>query len=144
MSLWKDLIRFFKKKELVCEECGKKFDTKLELLNHIHVPQFEHLRRDFLPQRDQERKIIEKEWLNQIYELNRNETYREYLIQAEKFRKEFGKDIKCGICGEWKVDLFDHRGQTYCKKHIPIELDIVKEYKVIAGKHGASRDFIKK
>jgi paraquat-inducible protein B len=91
-----------------------------------------------------ERKIIEKERLMQIHALNRNETYIEYLKEAEKFRKEFGKDIRCCIGGEWEVDLYVHRGQTYCEKHIPPEFHRENERKIIAGRHDSARDFIKK
>ena len=97
--------------------------------------------------RIQERKKIEKERLRQIHELEtNNETFREYLIEAEKFRREFGKDIKCCIGGEWghEVELYVHRGQTYCEKHIPPELHRENEHKVRAGLHGAAQNFIKK
>jgi len=92
-----------------------------------------------------EQKILERERLTQIHDLEtNNETYREYLFEAEKFRKEFGKNIKCDICGEWEIELFTHRGQTYCEKHIPLELHRENEHKVRAGQHGAAQNFIKK
>ena len=92
-----------------------------------------------------EQKILERERLKQIHDLEtNNKTYREYLIEAEKFRKEFGKNIKCDICGEWEIELFTHRGQTYCEKHIPLELHRGNEHKVRAGQHGAAQNFIKK
>ncbi len=90
-----------------------------------------------------ERKILEKERLNHIHGLYQNE-FREYLIEAEHFRHEFGKNIKCDVCGKWESDLSNHRGQTYCEKCIPAEVHRENERKVIAGKHGASQDFIKK
>jgi len=93
---------------------------------------------------EQERKAIEIERLKQVHELNKNETYLEYLHEAERFRKDYGKNIRCDICGEWEIDLFQHRGQTYCKMHIPISLDTENEYKVTTGRHGSSRSFIKK
>jgi hypothetical protein len=91
-----------------------------------------------------ERKIIEKERLKQIHALDRNETYIEYLKEAEKFRKEFGKNIRCDVCSKWKVDLHNHRGQTYCEEHIPPEFHRENERKITAGRHDSVRDFIKK
>lgn len=91
-----------------------------------------------------ERKILEKERLKQIHDLNRNETYIQYLNEAEKFRKEFGKNIRCDICSKWEIDLHNYHGQTYCEEHIPPEMHREIERKVKAGKHGSSTDFIKK
>lgn len=90
------------------------------------------------------RRAIEIERLIQIHALNQNETYFEYLREAERFRKEFGKNIQCDICGEWEVDLYNHRGQTYCEKHIPLGRRTETEYKVTAGRHGSSRSYIKR
>jgi len=95
--------------------------------------------------RIKERKILERERLKQIHDLEtNNEAYREYLIEAEKFRIEFGKNIRCDICGEWEIELFTLRGQTYCEKHIPLELHRENEHKVRAGQHGAAQNFIKR
>jgi hypothetical protein len=90
-----------------------------------------------------ERKILEKERLRQIHGLY-DDQYREYLKEAEKFRQEFGKNVQCDVCGKWDGDLYVHRKQTYCEKCKPAGLQREHERKVIAGKHGASRDFIKK
>jgi small-conductance mechanosensitive channel len=90
-----------------------------------------------------ERKILEKERLKRIHGLY-HQQFSEYLREAEKFRSEFGKNVKCDICGKWDSDLHVHRNQTYCEKHIPLELHRENERKITAGRHGASKDFIKK
>lgn len=89
-------------------------------------------------------KANERGRLKQIHDLNRNETYVEYLQEAEKFRKEFSKNIRCDICGDWENELFTHRGQTYCEKHLPVEINQENVHKVRAGRHGAVQNFIKK
>lgn len=94
--------------------------------------------------RERERKTIELERLKQIHALNKNETYLAYLQEAELFRKEYGKNIQCDICGTWEAELFRHRGQTYCGKHIPSDRQTTNEHRVTAGRHGSSRSYIKR
>ena len=94
--------------------------------------------------RENERSAIEIERLKQIHALNQNETYIEYLREAERFRKDYDKNIKCDICGEWELGLINHRGQTYCERHIPTSRNTENEHKVMAGSHGSSRSYIKK
>lgn len=89
------------------------------------------------------RKILETERLEQIHGLY-HQQFCEYLTEAEKFRVEFGKNVQCDICGKWDSELHVHRNQTYCEKHIPPELHRENERKITAGRHGASKDFIKK
>lgn len=83
----------------------------------------------------------EREYLRFIHSLY-SENFREYLIEAQKFRDIHRKNVKCDICGEWKLNLSTHNGQTYCEKHIPVERSI--EDKVTPGNHGAAINFIKK
>ena len=94
--------------------------------------------------REKERRALEIERLNHIYSLYQNGPYVEYLREAERFRKEFGKNIKCDTCGEWEMELFNHRGQTYCERHIPTPRHTGNERKVTAGRHGSSRSYIKR
>lgn len=94
--------------------------------------------------KEKERRAVEVERLRQIHALNQGQTYIEYLREAERFRKDYSKNIKCDICGEWEVELFNHRGQTYCEKHIPIARHTENEHKVTAGRHGSSRSYIKR
>jgi hypothetical protein len=70
--------------------------------------------------------------------------FREYLIEAEKFRQEFGKNVKCDVCSDWQCDLYFFKDQTYCQKHMPPELQRENERKIRAWNHGSSRDYIKK
>jgi len=261
MGLWKNFLGFFKKKNFVCKECNKKFDTELDFLNHVHIPQSKPLKkvilddinkksgeeeiiksdvficrtcgrkfdteqellhhksnvdveiqplqiekkiekqqeekeRDRQEERDaekrkkleedraeeerkraedelrilEERRIREEEErrraelkreidkinaikrkdqeierLKQIHALNQNDT--EFLIEAQKFRKEFGKNIWCDICYRCKevnYELFAIGGQTYCMEHKPPDLTREIPRKVKAGRHGASIDFIDK
>jgi hypothetical protein len=90
-----------------------------------------------------ERKIVENERLKLIHKLY-SEDFKQYLIEAQKFRDDFGKNVKCDVCGKWEIDLSFHQGQTYCERCIPSELQWENERKVRAGRHGASQDFIKK
>jgi hypothetical protein len=110
---------------------------------------FEKLKFFFNPsgKQDAERKIIEIERIKYIHSIaHDNDKFVEYLQEAHKFKKEFGKDVKCCIGGEWgdEVELFSHRNQTYCQKHMPPELRREYERKITAGRHGASKDFIKR
>jgi hypothetical protein len=73
-----------------------------------------------------------------------DENFKECLLEAPKFRDTFGKNVKCDVGGEWDCDLFNYCGQTYCENHIPASSQIEHERKIIAGRHGAARDFIKK
>jgi hypothetical protein len=91
----------------------------------------------------EERRAEERKHLIRIHKLYR-EDFLEYLKQKQKFTDYFGKNIECDVCGNWDDDLFHHRGQTYCEKHIPCSIQKENERKIIAGRHGASRDFIKK
>jgi hypothetical protein len=70
--------------------------------------------------------------------------YLEYLHEAEIFRKEFGKNVKCDVCGRWDGELFVHRSQTYCSQCLPGGSHPGHDRAVVAGKHGASIDHIKK
>jgi len=70
--------------------------------------------------------------------------YLEYLHEAEIFRKEFGKNVKCDVCGRWDGELFVHRSQTYCSQCLPGGSHPEHDRAVVAGKHGASIDHIKK
>jgi hypothetical protein len=70
--------------------------------------------------------------------------YREYLHEAELFRKEFGKNIHCDVCGQWDGELIVHRNQTYCARCLPAESRTEYDRATVAGKHGASTDYIKK
>lgn len=91
-----------------------------------------------------ERNRLEKERLVLIHSLY-EENFHEYLHQAELFRKDFGKNIQCDVCGNWKdTDLIFLRKQTYCEKCLPPSYNHTNERKVRAGSHGASNNFIKK
>jgi len=95
-------------------------------------------------QRAAERKRIEKERLIQIHDLYIDH-YHDFLIEAEVFRKEFGKNIHCDVCGRWEeTELIVHRKQTYCERCIPPSYNRTNERKVIAGRHGSSKNFIEK
>jgi hypothetical protein len=95
-------------------------------------------------QRDQKQGSLEVERLRQIHALNKDDTFNQYLHEAEKFRKFYGKNIQCDICGGWEDGLYNHRGQTYCERHIPIPRTTEHEHKVTAWRHGSSRSYIKK
>lgn len=95
-------------------------------------------------QKEKERRGIEIERLMQIHALNQSETYLAYLREAERFRKDYGKNIKCDICGEWESGLVNHRGQTYCQRHIPVTRHTENVHKVTAGRHGSSKSYIKR
>jgi hypothetical protein len=77
--------------------------------------------------------------IDQLFKNN----FNEYLHERNKFEKQFGKSCKCDVCGECGVELVVYNGQTYCKNHIPIERQRY-ERKVIAGRHGSAKSFIKK
>lgn len=92
-----------------------------------------------------ERLSLQIETLKYIHSLNKNETYLQYLKEANIYRQAVGTNIQCDICGRWDILLTDFKGQTYCQKHLPSGYRgrVVKERKVTAGRHGASIDFIK-
>jgi hypothetical protein len=113
--------------EIQAEEQRKR-DEEKQRLDKIHA---------------EERKILERERLKQIHALY-NEQFVEYLKEAELFRNKFGKNIRCDVGGEWECDLYFFKGQTYCEKHLPPEHHREIERKVKAGRHGSSKDFIKK
>ena len=113
--------------EIQSEEQRRK-DEEQQRLDKIHA---------------EERKIFEKERLKQIHALY-NEQFSDYLKEAELFRHEFGKNVKCDVGGEWDCDLYFFKGQTYCEKHLPPEMHREIERKVKAGRHGSFTDFIKK
>jgi hypothetical protein len=83
----------------------------------------------------------EKKYLKFIHKLY-SENFREYLIEAQTFRKIYRKNVKCDVCGEWENDLCTYRDQTYCEKHIPVERPV--EHKITPGRHGSAINFIKK
>jgi hypothetical protein len=70
--------------------------------------------------REQEQKLKarERERLRHIHGLY-DENFQEYLKEADKFRKEFGKNVQCDICGRWDEELFVYRNQTYCARCLP-------------------------
>jgi hypothetical protein len=95
-----------------------------------------------------ERKILEKEHRARIYQLWKdNGSFRDYLIEKQKFIEIYGKNVNCDICS-WNcgldIELHNYNGQTYCTQHIPPEMHREIERKVKAGRHGSSNDFIKK
>ena len=98
---------------------------------------------------DKREKIKEKEHRERVYNLSKdNASFRDYLSEKQKFNKIYGKNVNCDICG-WNcgldVELHNHNGQTYCEQHIPVSRQIEPpESKVIAGRHGAVRNIIKK
>lgn len=71
------------------------------------------------------------------------EQYRNYLTEEHAFRIRFRKSPKCDVCGTYGEELYLHRGQTYCERHLPVYRSTI-ESKVIAGKHGAATNFLKK
>jgi hypothetical protein len=75
-----------------------------------------------------------------------SKTFVKYLQEVHRFNQEFGMNVKCDVCGKWgdEIELYSHRNQTYCQNHIPPVIQREIERKVMAGRHGASRDFIKK
>lgn len=98
--------------------------------------------------RAEERRIKEIEWLKKIHVLSLSTSdHREYLIECQSFRHEFGKNVHCDVCGkseEVNFELFVVRKQTYCKNCIPPDFHRERERKKIAGRHGSSRDYIEK
>jgi hypothetical protein len=90
-----------------------------------------------------ERKRLEQERLQQIHSLYESQ-FHDYLQEAQKFRHEFGKNIQCDVCGRWDRNLIFYNNQTYCENCIPPSYDRTNERKIIAGRHGAATDFIKK
>jgi hypothetical protein len=113
--------------------------------NEFHIRKVEQERLEEI--KNQERKVIEIDRIRQIWELSQtDETIKESWVEASKFLKEFGKDVKCCVCSQWghEVDLYAHRGQTYCEKHIPPAFQRENERKIKAGRHGAANDHIKK
>jgi hypothetical protein len=104
----------------------------------------DRIRADEEIQKADERRRIENERLIKIFSLQ-NENYLEYLHEAEVFRKEFGKNIQCDVCERWDGnELIHYKNQTYCEKHLPPSYDRTPMRKVIAGRHGASKDYIEK
>ena len=95
--------------------------------------------------RVKERLSLQIQALQYIHSLNKNETYVQYLKEAELYRQVAGTNIRCDICGRWDILLTNFKGQTYCQKHLPSGYRgrVIKERKVTAGRHGASIDFIK-
>ena len=99
--------------------------------------------------KDEEKKATEEiQDRARIYELwKNNSTFNEYLVEANKFNKIYGKNVRCDICG-WNCgidcDLSNYGGQTYCDQHIPASYQITHERKVTAGRHGTARNYIKK
>lgn len=70
--------------------------------------------------RELERKLLEKEMerLQYIHGLYA-EDFPGYLQEAERFRREYGKNIQCDVCGRWDQALSVHRNQTYCTRCLP-------------------------
>jgi hypothetical protein len=95
--------------------------------------------------REQEQKLRAREMERQQYIHGLYaDKYREYLQEAEKFQMEFGKNVKCDICGRWNGELFVYRNQTYCSQCLPEGSHPWLDRAVGAGKPGASIDHIKK
>jgi hypothetical protein len=95
--------------------------------------------------REQEEKLRARELGRQqdIHGLY-SDRFHDYLLEAETFRKEFGKNVQCDICGRWDRELFVHRNQTYCQQCLPPGSRQGPDRTVVAGKHGASIDHLKK
>lgn len=142
MNIIEKIKHFFKK------HIGSKPETSKE-----HTPS------NFRETTNNEKKIVPKSYVDTEAEEKRNaeekaerkrihtlynENFREYLIEVQKFRDVFGKNVKCDVCDNWESDLFNYRGQTYCENHIPVSSQMEHERKITAGRHGAARDFIKK
>lgn len=92
---------------------------------------------------EQKLRARERERLQYIHGLSAG-MHREYLQEAERFRKEFGKNVQCDVCGRWDEELFVHRSQTYCTQCLPGGSRPAPDRGVVAGKHGGSIDYIKK
>lgn len=97
---------------------------------------------------DKSLRIEERKYREQIFDLwNEGNSFNEYLLESTKFREIYGKNVKCDICG-WEcgmdADLINYNGQTYCRNHLPYIPSDEYERKIMAGKHGASNNFIKK
>jgi hypothetical protein len=69
--------------------------------------------------------------------------WREYLIEEHSFRQKYMKSCKCDVCGKYEEELFFYHNQTYCVSDLPVERSYV-ERKVKAGRHGSSKDYLKK
>ncbi|NMB80038.1 MAG: hypothetical protein GYA23_13200 [Methanomicrobiales archaeon] len=69
-------------------------------------------------EQEERRRVEEAGRLEHIHGLE-SEHFREYLAEAEKFRREYGKNIKCDVCGRWDGRLSVHRNQTYCDRCLP-------------------------
>jgi hypothetical protein len=108
-----------------------------------------HIEEQLKKEEDIKRKRVEeKKHRERIYNLyNDSALFRDYLIEKQKFNEIYGKNVNCDICG-WncglEVELYNYNGQTYCERHIPASRQIEHERKVIAGRHGAARNYIKK
>jgi len=73
---------------------------------------------------DKRRRIEEREHRGRIYKLwSDNASFRDYMIESQKFNNIYGKNVKCDICG-WncglEAELYIYNGQTYCELYIPV------------------------
>jgi hypothetical protein len=67
---------------------------------------------------DHEQKNLELERLNHLHQLWDTQ-FSEYLIEAEKFRSEYGKNVRCDICGKWEAGLTLCGDKTFCANCMP-------------------------
>lgn len=148
MTIIQKIINFFKKikNPAITANTHERTDIrdirKLKRLTVVDQVNAES-QRDLKEISNAERKRLEQERLQQIHSLYETQ-FREYLQEAQKFRTDFGKNIQCDVCGKWDSDLIFHKNQTYCEHCIPPSYDSPKERKITAGRHGASKNFIKK
>jgi hypothetical protein len=101
---------------------------------------YEEQKKRELAQKLREREMEQQQYINGLSAGK----YREYLQEAEKFQKEFGKNVKCDVCGRWDEELFVHHNQTYCPRCLPGGSHPGHDSTVVAGKHGAPIDQRKK
>ena len=57
----------------------------------------------------------EQDRLEHIHAL-RADRSPEYPLEAQKFQREFGKNVQCDVCGRWDGGLSVHRNRTYCAR----------------------------
>ncbi len=65
-----------------------------------------------------EQKKREMEQLNHLH-LLWDTQFSEYLTEAEKFRVEYGKNVRCDVCGKWQGGLTLYGDKTFCEKCMP-------------------------